>query len=70
MSAPTPYIVTLVDDIERYEAGELTEPEAIALFQRLVDSGLVWQLQGHYGRTAIDLADHGLITLTRLGESS
>lgn len=44
-----------------YEGGDLSEDEMIAGFQHLVDSGLVWQLQGHYGRTAAALIDAGLI---------
>lgn len=44
-----------------WENGELDEGETIALFQALTDSGLVWQLQGVYGRTAAALMDEGLI---------
>ena len=50
-----------IDEIIRYETGELDEEELISLFQRLVDSGVVWQLQGHYGRTARELIERGLI---------
>jgi len=50
-----------LDDIIAYESGELDEDETIALFQRLLDSGVVWELQGHYGRTADALLSAGLI---------
>ena len=45
-----------------YESGELSDDEIVELFQGLLDSGLVYQLQGHYGRTAQDLLYAGLIT--------
>ena len=51
----------LVDRIMDYEGGEMPEDEAVELFQHLVDTGLVWQLQGHYGRTARDLIQAGLV---------
>lgn len=51
-----------ISDLMRYEAGEMSEEETVAMFQRMVDSGAVWQLQGHYQRTAIDLIESGLVT--------
>jgi len=47
-------------DIIRYENGEMNHDEAVEFFQRLIDSGLCWQLQGHYGRTAKGLIDEGM----------
>lgn len=49
-----------VDKIMAYEQGDLGEDETIALFQDLIDSGLAWQLQGSYGRTAAALIEAGL----------
>lgn len=51
----------MVSDIMAFEEGSMDEERSIALFQRLLDSGLVWQLQGSYGRTAQRLLDRGLI---------
>lgn len=51
----------MVSKIIAYESGEMTEEEIIEFFQELLDSGLCWQLQGHYGRTAQSLIDAGLI---------
>jgi len=53
----------LTGSIIAYEGGELNEEETIELFQHLLDTGLVNQLQGHYGRTARGLLEAGLITL-------
>lgn len=51
----------VVDDIISYETGELGEDATIKMFQKLVDSGQAWRLQGHYGRTASALLEQGII---------
>lgn len=51
-----------IDKIIRYEEGEMEESEMIEFFQSLINSGLAWQLQGHYGRTAAALINAGLCT--------
>ena len=40
--------------------GDCSEDEQIEAFQALIDSGIVWQLQGCYGRAAQALIEAGL----------
>ena len=35
-----------------YESGNMTDEETIVFFQRLINNGTCWELQGHYGRMA------------------
>ena len=49
-----------VGQIMAWESGELDEVQTVELFQRLIDSGLAWKLQGCYGRYAKALIDEGL----------
>ena len=48
--------------ITEYEQGKLNHEQTCELFQELYDSGLVWNLQGHYGRFAYELLEEGYIT--------
>lgn len=48
-----------VDFVIAYESGELTDEQIIEGFQELIDTGLAWRLQGHYGRTAAALIEAG-----------
>ena len=50
-----------INDLIAFEEGSLDETRAIDMFQKLTDSGQVWQLQGFYGRTAIQLIESGHI---------
>lgn len=50
-----------VTSIIAYESGELNESDTLLLFSDLIQTGLCWQLQGHYGRQATQLIDTGYI---------
>ena len=60
----------LTTAIIAYEQGELDQDEELDLFQKLVNSGLAWSLQGSYGRHAAYLIHSGQIVDTHndLGE--
>lgn len=45
-----------------YESGALDREQIIEGFQAMIDDGTVWNLQGHYGRTASVLIREGLCT--------
>jgi hypothetical protein len=49
-----------LDFIMSYEAGELDDEAIVDGFQKMIDNGSVWHLQGHYGRTAASLIESGL----------
>lgn len=49
-----------LDFIMQYEGGECTNEAILAGFQELINSGLAWKLQGHYGRMAHHLITEGL----------
>jgi len=51
-----------MDKIIDYEMGMLDEVQCLELFAMLIKTGQVWQLQGHYQRTAKELIDMGVLT--------
>tara|TARA_R100000657_G_C4569350_1_gene35553 strand:- start:331 stop:516 length:186 start_codon:yes stop_codon:yes gene_type:complete len=50
----------MVEKIIQYENGDMSIDEIVSFFQELIDSGLCWRLQGHYGRMAKNLIEDGL----------
>jgi len=52
---------SLTDKLLDYEMGDISEEEMLELFQELVDTGMAWRLQGHYGRTADYLIENEYI---------
>ena len=50
----------LVNQIMSYESGEMSDDEQIKFFQELINTGLAWSLQGHYGRVASSMIEAGL----------
>jgi hypothetical protein len=54
--------MSIIDQIIDYESGDLGVEETVELFQALIDNGMAWTLQGHYGRTAVQLIEDGYCT--------
>jgi len=54
----------MLDMLMAYEDGTLDRDLIPVLFQNLVDSGLIFSLQGHYVKAARELVEAGLIDLT------
>jgi hypothetical protein len=46
---------------------DATEAETLKAYQKLVDTGNAWRLEGHVGRTAMSMIEAGLITLGQVG---
>ena len=51
----------LLASMNKYEKDELNEEETTQFFQLLLDTGLAWELQGHYGRITNALLQNGNI---------
>jgi hypothetical protein len=50
-----------INYIMGYECGDLNDKETLELFSHLIKNGMVWKLQGHYGRTANSLINNDYI---------
>ena len=55
----TPYLATAYAE-GFCEGADATEDEQIGAWQYLINTGLCWQLQGWYGRTAMRLIEAGI----------
>lgn len=60
--------LTDLDCIMAIEGEDLDTEDTAAAFQHLIDDGVVWQLQGFYGRTAHSLIQQGLCHSAARGE--
>jgi hypothetical protein len=54
----------VVDYMDRYVAGKLTDAEIVATFQFLVDSGIAWTSHPLVAEAARYAINHGLVTET------
>ena len=50
-----------LDNIIAFENGELDDISTINMFSTLIRTGMAWQLQGFYGRTANALIENNII---------
>lgn len=51
-----------VQKIIEFESGELSMEETVNLFQELINTGVIFSLQGSYQRAAQQLIDAGLVS--------
>ncbi len=56
-----------VDNIIDFENGEQEQDETIAMFQRMINDGTAWRMQGSYGRQAMALIESGQCILGEVG---
>ena len=57
----------VAQNISDYEDGKLADDSINELFQYLVGTGQVWQMEAQYTKKAVELAEAGRITLPDFG---
>jgi len=58
-----------VDWVIKYETAQLNGREEIVEgFQHIINTGVVWRLQGSYGRTAYEMIESGECTMPETDE--
>ena len=55
--------MNFVNQIMKYESNEMNDDEVVDFFQELLNTGMLFHLQGHYQRTAKMLLHHGVIEI-------
>jgi hypothetical protein len=60
-------IYNITKNISDYEDGKLTDDSINELFQYLIDTGQVWEMEADYGKKAIELAEAGRIKFPDFG---
>lgn len=50
-----------VENIIKYESGEMSLKEMVLFFAKLIKTGEAWLLQGHYGRNAMAIIEAGIV---------
>ena len=54
-------MASMTERVMRYEQGEdMSQEELTGFFQALIDTGLAWKLQWHYGTNAKIMIDEGI----------
>ena len=61
-------MTNITEQIIKYENGNMEEEEITIFFQNLINTGMAWRLQGHYGRTAMALIQSGYCSRTMFQE--
>jgi len=54
-------VYCVVDDMIDWENGDMSEENEIEFFQKLLDTGMAWTLQGMYGRRTVELLNEGYL---------
>lgn len=57
----------VIDEIIEYEEDGMDEAAEIDMFQKTINSGLAWKMQGSYGRRAMELIEAGKCMLGEEG---
>ena len=54
--------MNMYDAVMNVEEGQCDEDTYIASMQHLINTGIVWRLQGFFGRRAVEMIENGTCT--------